>query len=426
VYCPRAPLHSGRTPNTVFPPWNNQRSGERSGETNAQDLALPVEKPAHVASQPRRPLAQTSAPREGSNPTPNVAFFDISLFNYLNLQQPDPSHTNVRAFAARACPGALGESAMSPQSIGSPSLWLGFIVFVIAMLAIDLGIFHRKSHVVSTREALVWSGFWIGLALLFNLGVWKWFGPQRGMEFLTGYLIEKSLSIDNIFVFVVIFGALGIPALYQHRVLFWGILSALLLRAGMIFGGTALLTRFHWLIYVFGAFLVFTGAKLFLQRDQGANPQDGGLLRLARRLVPSTEKLAGEAFFTVENGRRVATPLFMALLLVEGTDVVFAVDSIPAIFAVTNDPFVVFTSNIFAILGLRSLFFLLAGIVDKFRYLKVGLAIVLVFVGLKMSLVDLYKVPAQLSLLVIGGVLMGSILASLWASKRESHSLPTT
>lgn len=313
---------------------------------------------------------------------------------------------------------------MNLQSIGSPGLWIGFIVFVIAMLAVDLGIFHRKSHVVSTREALIWSSVWIGFALLFNLGVWKWFGAQRGLEFLTGYLIEKSLSIDNIFVFVVIFGALGVPALYQHRVLFWGILSALVLRAGMIFGGTALLARFHWLIYVFGAFLVFTGVKLFLQRDQGLNPKDGSVLRFAKRLIPSTEQYAGDRFFTIENGRRVATPLFMALLLVEATDVVFAVDSIPAIFAVTSDPFIVFTSNIFAILGLRSLFFLLAGIVDKFRYLKVGLAIVLVFVGLKMALVDLYKVPPQVSLLVIASVLASSVFLSLWVSKRESRSLP--
>jgi len=312
---------------------------------------------------------------------------------------------------------------MNLQSIGSPGLWIAFVVFVVAMLAIDLGIFHRKSHVVSTREALVWSGVWIGLALVFNLGVWKWFGPQRGVEFLTGYLIEKSLSIDNIFVFVVIFASLGVPALYQHRVLFWGILSALVLRAGMIFGGTALLTRFHWLIYVFGAFLVFTGVKLYWQRNQQMRPGDGAVLRLAKRLIPSTDRYAGDRFFTTENGRRVATPLFMALLLVEATDVVFAVDSIPAIFAVTSDPFIVFTSNIFAILGLRSLFFLLAGIVDKFRYLKVGLAVVLVFVGLKMALIDVFKVPPFVSLSFIAAVLTASILASLWASKRECRDL---
>jgi tellurite resistance protein TerC len=311
---------------------------------------------------------------------------------------------------------------MELQSIGSPALWVGFIVFVLAMLALDLGVFHRKSHVVGTREALIWSGVWVGLALLFNVGVWQWFGGQRGLEFLTGYLIEKSLSIDNIFVFIVIFSALGVPALYQHRVLFWGILSALVMRALMIFGGTALLSRFHWLIYVFGAFLVFTGIKLFFQRNQTMNPQDGAVLRLAKRLLPSTDKYDGDRFFTVENGRRVATPLFMALLLVEATDVVFAVDSIPAIFAVTNDPFIVFTSNIFAILGLRSLFFLLAGVVEKFRYLKVGLSVVLVFVGLKMALVDVYKVPPLVSLVFIAAVLTASVLASLWASARDARS----
>jgi tellurite resistance protein TerC len=309
---------------------------------------------------------------------------------------------------------------MELQSIGSPGSWIAFIAFVVAMLAIDLGIFHRKSHVVGMREALVWSSLWIALALLFNGIVWKLYGTERGLEFLTGYMIEKSLSVDNIFVFVVIFGALGIPALYQHRVLFWGILTALVLRAVMIFAGAALLTRFHWLIYVFGAFLVLTGIKLFVQRQQASNPADSAVIKLARRLIPATDRLDGEKFFTVENGKRVATPLFMALLLVEATDVVFAVDSIPAIFAVTSDPFIVFTSNIFAILGLRSLFFLLAGVVDKFRYLKTGLAAVLVFVGAKMSLVDLYKVPPFASLLVIAMLLSVAIVASLWASRNES------
>jgi tellurite resistance protein TerC len=309
---------------------------------------------------------------------------------------------------------------MELQSIGSPGLWLGFIAFVIGMLAIDLGIFHRKSHVVGMREALVWSSVWVSLALLFNGIVWKVYGAERGLEFLTGYLIEKSLSVDNIFVFVVIFGALGIPALYQHRVLFWGILTALVLRAVMIFAGTALLARFHWLIYVFGAFLVLTGVKLFIQRQHALNPADSSVMKLARRLIPATDRLDGEKFFTVENGKRVATPLLMALLLVEATDVVFAVDSIPAIFAVTSDPFIVFTSNIFAILGLRSLFFLLAGVVDKFRYLKTGLAAVLVFVGAKMSLVDLYKVPPLASLLVIATLLGVAIAASLWVSRKDS------
>ena len=309
---------------------------------------------------------------------------------------------------------------MDGQTIGSPALWVGFIAFVVAMLAVDLGIFHRKAHVVGFREALTWTAVWISLALLFNAGVWWQFGPASGLEFLTGYVIEKSLSVDNIFVFVIIFSALGIPPLYQHRVLFWGILSALVLRAAMIFAGAALLARFHWLIYVFGAFLVLTGIKLYLQRGKEEHPEDQWAMRLARRLIPSTPRLDGEHFFTVENGRRVATPLFMALVLVEITDIIFAVDSIPAIFAITSDPFIVFTSNIFAILGLRSLFFALAGLIEQFRYLKVGLAAVLAFVGTKMLLVDVYKVPALLSLAVIVAILGTAVAASLYAARRHA------
>jgi tellurite resistance protein TerC len=308
------------------------------------------------------------------------------------------------------------------QSIGSPALWAGFIVFVLAMLALDLGIFHKKAHVVRFKEAALWSAVWVGLALLFNLGLWWKAGAQPATEFLTGYLIEKSLSVDNIFVFVVIFSALKIPALYQHRVLFWGILTALILRAVMIFAGVALLTRFHWLIYVFGAFLILTGVKLFLawRKGQSENVEESWALRMMRRVVPSTQKLDGERFFTVENGKRLATPLFMALLLVEFTDVVFALDSIPAIFAITQDPFLVFTSNIFAILGLRSLFFLLAGLVEKFSYLKVGLAGILVFVGAKMALVDVVKVSPFASLGVIAAMLGASLLASFYLGKPKS------
>ncbi|AKJ03326.1 Integral membrane protein TerC [Archangium gephyra] len=284
---------------------------------------------------------------------------------------------------------------------------------MLLMLALDLGVFHRKTHEVKFKEALTWSGVWISLALVFNLGIWWKFGATPGMQFLTGYLIEKSLSIDNIFVFVVIFSALKIPALYQHRVLFWGILSALVLRAVMIFAGVAMLQRFHWLIYVFGAFLILTGVKLFLQRNKEEHPEDGAVMKLARRAIPSTPRFDKDHFFTVENGKKLATPLFMALVLVELTDVLFALDSIPAIFAVTTDPFLVFTSNIFAILGLRSLFFVLAGAVEKFSYLKVGLSAVLVFVGAKMALVDVVKVPPALSLGVIALLLGGSIVASL-------------
>ncbi|MFL5353390.1 TerC family protein [Archangium sp.] len=311
---------------------------------------------------------------------------------------------------------------METQSIGSPVLWAGFIVFVLLMLALDLGVFHRKTHEVKFKEALTWSGVWISLALVFNLGIWWKFGSMPAMQFLTGYLIEKSLSIDNIFVFVVVFSALKIPALYQHRVLFWGILSALVLRAGMIFAGVAMLERFHWLIYVFGAFLIFTGVKLFLQRNKEEHPEDGAVMKLARRIIPSTARFDGDRFFTRENGRKLATPLLMSLVLVELTDVLFALDSIPAIFAVTTDPFLVFTSNIFAILGLRSLFFVLAGAVEKFSYLKVGLSAVLVFVGAKMALVDVVKVPPALSLGVIALLLGGSIVASLLKARAQERA----
>ncbi|MFY2560958.1 TerC family protein [Corallococcus terminator] len=312
------------------------------------------------------------------------------------------------------------------QTVGSPALWGGFIAFVIAMLALDLGVFHRKAHAVSFKEALGWSSVWISLALVFNAGLWWKFGGGPAVEFLTGYLIEKSLSVDNIFVFVVIFSALRIPALYQHRVLFWGILSALVLRAIMIFAGVAMLERFHWLIYVFGAFLILTGLKLFFQRNKEDHPEDGWMMKLVRRTIPSTTRFDGHHFFTVENGRKLATPLLMALILVEASDILFALDSIPAIFAVTRDPFIVFTSNIFAILGLRSLFFLLAGAVEKFSYLKVGLSGVLIFVGTKMAIIDFVKIHPAVSLGVIAGMLGASIVASIIKSRNTPPHAPVT
>src|SRR5688572_10748114 len=301
---------------------------------------------------------------------------------------------------------------LADPSVGSPVLWIAFNAFVVAMLALDLGVFHRTAHAVGFREAATWSAVWIALALAFN-GYVAWrFGPEKGIDYLTGYLIEKSLSVDNIFVFVVIFAALGIPALYQHRVLFWGILTALVLRAAMIFAGVALLERFHGLVYVFGAFLILTGIKLFVQRGKEQRPEQGWTMRVARKVIPSTPRLENGRFFTRENGRRVATPLFLALVMVEVTDVIFAVDSIPAIFAITTDPFIVYTSNIFAILGLRSLYFVLGGLVDRFRYLKVGLAGVLVFVGIKMSLADVYKIPSPISLGVVLAILAIAVIAS--------------
>lgn len=307
------------------------------------------------------------------------------------------------------------------DTVGSPALWIGFIAFVLAMLALDLGVFHRKAHAVGFKEAGIWSAIWIGLALVAGAGVWWHFGQERGIEFLTGYLIEKSLSIDNLFVFVVIFSAMGVPAQHQHRVLLWGILGALVMRAVMIFAGAAMIARFHWIIYVFGVFLVVTGVRLFLHRNEVASPEDARVTRLVRRVLPSTSRLDGSKFFTVENGRRLATPLLTTLVLIEVSDVVFAVDSIPAVFAITTDPFIVFTSNIFAILGLRALFFLLAGLLEKFRYLKVGLAAVLVFVGLKMTAADVIHVPPLYSLLVVTALLGGAGLAS-WLRARRSPS----
>jgi tellurite resistance protein TerC len=305
--------------------------------------------------------------------------------------------------------------------------WGGFGVLVLGMLALDLGVFHRKEHVVRSREALAWSGVWIALSLAFAGFVWLRHGPDSGLEFITGYVIEKSLSVDNIFVFVVIFGALGIPALHQHRVLYWGILTALVLRGAMIAGGVALLARFHWIIYVFGGFLVLTGLKLLLSRGGGeADPKQSRAYRLLTRVVPGTAAFDGHRFFTVEAGRRVATPLFFALVLIELSDVIFAVDSIPAIFGVTEDPYIVFTSNIFAILGLRSLYFLIAGVVEKFTYLKPSLAVVLLFVGAKMTLAGVVHIHPAVSLAIILAILAVGIVASAVKAHRARRAAPAS
>lgn len=300
-------------------------------------------------------------------------------------------------------------------------VWAGFLAFVAAMLALDLGVFHRKAHAISLREAAVWSAVWIGLAGVFAAGVFWFGGPRLGMEFTTGYLIEKALSIDNIFVMVILFGAFGVPAHQQHRVLFWGIIGALVMRAIFIFAGTALIARFHWTVYVFGAFLVITGIRMLRSTGQQAHPEDSAAIRLTRRVLPVTTGQEGsERFFVRVDGRRMVTPLFLALVAVELTDLIFAVDSIPAILAISREPFIVFTSNIFAILGLRSLYFLLAGVVQKFRYLKVGLAGVLVFVGLKMMLVDVVEIPVGLSLGVVALLIAASIGLSLLLPDRSA------
>ena len=302
---------------------------------------------------------------------------------------------------------------MEISTIATPWMWATFTALVLGMLALDLGVFHRNAHVVGTREAAVWSVVWVTLALAFNGWIAASFGAQRGLEFLTGYLIEKALAVDNIFVFLVVFASFRVPAAYQHRVLFWGILGALLLRAGFIFAGAALLTRFHWIIYVFGAFLLLTGLKLLWQRDVEPHPERNPLFRLFTRLVPSVPDYHGSRFTVRRGGRTFVTPLLLVLVLIEVTDLVFAIDSIPAIFAVTSDPFIVYTSNIFAILGLRAMFFLLAGAMNRFAYLKVGLAFVLMFVGTKMVLIDLYKLPIGLSLAVIAGILGAAVIFSL-------------
>jgi len=308
---------------------------------------------------------------------------------------------------------------LSVVTLGSWPLWLGFLGFVAAMLALDLGVFHRKAHAISLREAAAWSGVWIALAAVFAFGVFHFYGAERGLEFTTGYLIEKALSVDNIFVMVVLFGAFKVPAHQQHRVLFWGIIGALAMRAVFILAGTALIARFHWTVYLFGIFLVVTGVRLLLARGEQDHPEDNVLVRLARRVLPVAPGKEMEHFFTRVDGRRMVTPLFLALLAVEFTDLIFAVDSIPAVLAVSRDPFIVFTSNIFAILGLRSLYFLLAGVIHRFRYLKLGLALVLVFVGVKMAIVDILKIPVGVSLAVVGLLLTGAIVSSLVADGRR-------
>jgi tellurite resistance protein TerC len=291
--------------------------------------------------------------------------------------------------------------------------WVGFVAFVLAMLALDLGVFNRRPHVVHPKEALTWTSVWVGLALLFAAGLAYFVTPQIALTFLTGYLIEESLSIDNIFVIVLIFQYFAVPAQYQHRVLFWGILGALVMRGLFIGLGAALLARFEWIIYIFGALLVITGVRMAMKQDEEFNGEQNPVVRFVRRFMPVTADYHGKHFFTVENGKRYATPLLLVLVLVEATDLIFAIDSIPAIFGITRDPFIVFTSNIFAIMGLRSLFFLLAHVVTKFHLLKYGLAIILTFVGVKMMIEHWVHIPILVSLGVVLGVLGLSIVGSL-------------
>ncbi|MBC8162927.1 MAG: TerC family protein [Roseiflexaceae bacterium] len=308
-------------------------------------------------------------------------------------------------------------------------IWIGFNAFVIAMLALDLGVFHRDAHEVKFKEAAGWSVLWISMALVFNVVLylfWDRISPgstytnsEAGLAFLTGYLLEKSLSVDNIFVIALIFGYFAVPQRYQHRVLFWGILGALVMRGVMIALGATLIKEFHWIIYIFGAFLIFTGIRMAFHKDEGIDPEKNPIIKLFRRFMPVSNEYDGQKFFTRQHGILMATPLFLCLIMVEFTDLVFAVDSIPAIFAVTQDPFIVYTSNVFAILGLRSLYFVLADMIHKFHYLKLGLAVVLTFVGVKMLLTDTaWKIPTEISLGVVVSIIAASVIASLVRARR--------
>lgn len=297
--------------------------------------------------------------------------------------------------------------------------WIGFIVFLIIMLAIDLGIFNRKSHEINYKEALLWSGIWLSLAILFNIGVFHFAGHEKGMEFLTGYLLEKALSIDNIFVFVLLFTFFDVPKVYQHKVLYYGIVGALLMRGALIVLGATLIVKFHWVLLLFGAFLVFSGIKMAFHKEEKIEPDKNPIVRFFKKIFPVSAKYEKDKFFVKKKSGLLATPLFIVLIVVETTDLVFAFDSIPAILAITQDTFIVFTSNAFAILGLRSLYFALAGFMDKFKYLRLGLSIILVFIGIKMLVADFYPISVGVSLAVLVLVLTISILASVFVKRRE-------
>ncbi|HKG48152.1 MAG TPA: TerC family protein [Pyrinomonadaceae bacterium] len=307
---------------------------------------------------------------------------------------------------------------------GSTWLWIAFSLFIFTMLSLDLGLFNRKAHTVKYREAAIWSAVWVTLAMIFAGIVFCYLGSQRGFEFVTGYLIELSLSVDNLFVFLLIFSYFKVPAKFQHRVLFWGVMGALVMRLTMIFVGAALINRFHWIIYIFGAFLVYTGIKMFRQEEIQIEPDQNPLIRAVTRVFPISRHYEEQKFFTRHNGKLTGTLLLLVLMVVEVTDLVFAVDSIPAIFAVTTNTFIVYTSNVFAILGLRSMYFLLAGVVEKFRYLRVGLAIVLTFIGMKMLVgATGYHIPIKISLGFVALVLFGSVIASLLVAPEHDKTI---
>lgn len=298
-------------------------------------------------------------------------------------------------------------------------LWIGFNLFVLLMLVLDLGVFHRKASVISVKEALLWTCVWIFLAFLFNVFIYYQISEKAAYEFFTGYLIEKSLSVDNIFVIILIFSYFNVPAAYQHKVLFWGILGALLMRVGFILAGVELIHRFHWLIYIFGAFLIFTGIRILTQGDLKLDPERNPIVKFVRKLFRVTPSFEGDRFFLSRDGMLWATPLFVVVIMIEATDLVFAVDSIPAILAISDDSFIVYTSNVFAILGLRSLYFALAGMEKYFVYLKYGLCAILIFVGTKMCIADWYHVPIEISLAFIVVILSVAVMASMTLPKKK-------
>jgi tellurite resistance protein TerC len=303
--------------------------------------------------------------------------------------------------------------------MGTPLLWVGFNLFVLLALALDLGVFHRKAHKIKIREAAAWSAVWIALAVLFGYFVWRWFGTQRGLEYFTGYVIEKALSIDNLFVFLVVFRAFQVDEQVQHRVLEWGILGALVMRGIMIAAGAVLIARFHWIIPAFGAFLVYTGLHMLWKRDKHVHYEKNPIFRFANSHLRVSKSYHGTKFFIRENGQLLATPLFLVLLVIEITDVTFAVDSIPAIFGITRDPFIVYTSNVFAILGLRALYFLLSDLLEYLRYLGTGLALVLIFVGVKMVVDPWWHISVERSLAVVGLILLLTTVLSLLKGPRN-------
>lgn len=296
--------------------------------------------------------------------------------------------------------------------------WAAFVAFLVLMLALDLGVFNRKQHVVSVREALITSAVWVALSLAFNAVVFYLWDHQKGLEFLTGYLLEKSLSVDNIFVFILLFNYFDVPKKYQHKVLFWGIFGALIMRAILIFIGTALIAKFSWIIIIFGLFLIVAGLKMAFQKDEKVHPEKNPVVKFVKKFIPVTHEYHRDKFF-IKKGGLFATPLFIVIIVVETTDLIFAFDSIPAILAITHDPFIVFTSNAFAILGLRALYFALAGFMDKFHYLKIGLSIILVFIGIKMLIASVFHIPTSASLIVIILILTISIIASMVRNKKN-------